>query len=82
MENPQSGQQGWHVIYFEGTDGYWEEVATQAKQNSEQNEWLTSLTDAAEAVALDAMRYVGAPNTAVASTPAPSESPAGSEAAE
>ncbi|MCI9263054.1 MAG: peptidylprolyl isomerase [Oscillospiraceae bacterium] len=82
VENPQSGQQGWHVIYFEGTDGYWEEVATQAKQNSEQNEWLTSLTDAAEAVALDAMRYVGAPNTAVASTPAPSESPAGSEAAE
>lgn len=82
VENPQSGQQGWHVIYFEGTDGYWQEVATQSKQDTEQNEWLTSLTDAAEAVALDGMQFVGSTNTAVATTPAPSESPAESEAAE
>lgn len=82
VENPQSGQQGWHVIYFEGTDAYWEEIATQAKQSTEQNEWLTGLLENTEAVALDDMQYVGSPNTAVAATPAPSESPAESEAAE
>lgn len=73
VENPQSGQQGWHVIYFEGVDAYWEEIATQAKQSTEQTEWLTALTDAVEVVSTDSMRYVGPANTAV---PTPSASPA------
>lgn len=79
VENPQSGQQGWHVIYFEDTDGYWEKVATDAKQNTEQSEWLEEIYATVEAVAADGMQYVGSPNTAVASTPAPSESPAESQ---
>lgn len=82
VENPQSGQQGWHVIYFEGTDGYWESVATSAKQNTEQNEWLEDIYASVEAVAADGLQYVGTPNTAVPTTPAPSESPAESQAAE
>lgn len=72
VENPQSGQQGWHVIYFEGVDAYWEAVATQAKQSTEQTEWLTGLTDAAQVEKADGMSYVGPANTAV---PTPSASP-------
>ena len=76
VENPQSGQQGWHVIYFEGTDGYWEDVATKAKQNTEQTEWREGIYDSVESVAMDGMNYVGSVNTAVPTTPAPTESPA------
>ena len=78
---------GWHIIYFENTnDPYWEHVAYEAKQSTEQSEWLTSLTESAEAVAADGMNYVAPANTAVASTPSPSpsepvESPSESPAA-
>ena len=49
-------------------------MAYEAKQSTEQSEWLTSITEAVEAVAADGMQYVGPANTAVASTPIPSES--------
>lgn len=76
VENPQSGQQGWHVVYFEGTDGYWEDIATKAKQNADQNEWREEIYASVEGVAMDGMNYVGSANTAVPTTPSPSEPPA------
>lgn len=82
VENPQSGQYGWHVIYFEGTDGYWERLATNTMKSNAQSEWLTALTDAVEAVTADGMQYVGAANTAVPTatpTPTDSEQPSDSE---
>lgn len=75
VENAGPGYWGYHVIYFEHTNApYWEHLATQAKQETEQNEWLTALTDATEVVNGDGMQYVGDPNTAVPTTPAPDAS--------
>lgn len=75
VENAGPNYWGWHIIYFENSnDPYWKHVAYEAKQSTEQNEWLTSITDAAEAVEADGMQYVGPANTATATTPAPTES--------
>ena len=81
VENAGPNYYGWHIIYFENTnDPYWEHVAYEAKQQTEQNEWLTSITEAAEAVTADGLKYVGPANTAVATaTPSPSESTEPSE---
>ena len=84
VENAGPNYYGWHIIYFENSnDPYWEHVAHDTKQKTEQSEWLTSITEAVEAVTADGMKYVGPANTAVATptaTPAdsaePSESPA------
>lgn len=80
VENPQSGQQGWHIIYSEGlNDPDWKQEARSAKQNSDLADWRKGITDPVEAVALDGMKYVGVSNTAKPSateTPEPSESPA------
>lgn len=85
VENAGPNYYGYHIIYFENTnDPYWEHVAYEAKQTTEQSEWLTAITEATEATAADGMSYVGPANTAVPSTPAPSEpteSPAESPAA-
>lgn len=75
VENAGPNYWGWHIIYFENSnDPYWEHLAHDAKQSTEQNEWLTSITDAVEVTEADGMQYVGPANTAVASTPVPSES--------
>ncbi|MDD5937554.1 MAG: peptidylprolyl isomerase [Clostridiales bacterium] len=76
VENTQDGQQGWHIIYFENTDGpYWKYLAITAKQQADRNEWLTALTDAATAEAADGMKYVGSENTAQpTATPTPNAS--------
>lgn len=79
VENPQSGQYGWHVVYFEGTDDYWEGQAIKAKRSTDQSEWLTSITDALDVKTADAMKYVGSPNTA---TPTESATPSDSQSAE
>lgn len=81
--NGDGGYYGWHVIYFDKENGvYWEKTATSAKQSTDHSEWLTSLTDAAEAVAANAMKYVGPANTAVPTTPAPAESETPTESPE
>lgn len=75
VENAGPRYWGWHIIYFENSnDPYWKHVAYEAKQSTEQNEWLTSVSEAAEVIEADGMQYVGPANTAVASTPVPSES--------
>lgn len=74
VENAGPNYYGYHIIYFENSnDPYWEHVATEAKQETEQSEWLTALTDATEVVSADGMSYVGPANTAL---PTPSASPA------
>lgn len=65
---------GWHVIYFEKSEEpAWKGTAIQAKQNTDQTEWLSNLTEAMEAAATDGMTYVGMASNA---TPTPSASPA------
>lgn len=65
---------GWHVIYFEkAEEPAWKGTAIQAKQNTDQTEWLSNLTEAMEAAATDGMTYVGVASNA---TPTPSASPA------
>lgn len=78
VENPQSGQQGWHVIYSNGiNDPDWKTDARTAKENSDLTAWITELTDAVEAIPAKGLDYVGAANTAKPSATAePSESPA------
>lgn len=65
---------GWHVIYFEKSEEpAWKGTAIQAKQSTDQSEWLNNLTDAMEAVSADGMKYVGEVSNAL---PTPSASPA------
>lgn len=72
VENPQAGQQGWHIMYFEkAEEPAWKGTAISAKQSSDQTEWFNGLMDASTAEAKDGMKYVGAANTA---QPTPAES--------
>ncbi|MFR1050660.1 MAG: peptidylprolyl isomerase [Lachnospirales bacterium] len=75
IENTQSGQQGWHIVYFEKTEEpYWKSLAISAKQSADQAEWLTGITDDVEAAAADGMKYVGQANTISDAGKAPAES--------
>ena len=75
IENTQSGQQGWHIVYFEKTEEpYWKSLAISAKQSADQAEWLTGITDDVEAAAADGMKYVGQANTISDAGEAPAES--------
>lgn len=76
VENTQSGQQGWHIIYFEKVEEpYWKSVAISAKQSSDQSAWMEEIDASVEAVAADGMKYVGDKNTiAPAESEAPTES--------
>ncbi len=65
---------GWHVIYFEKSEEpSWKGTAIQAKQSTDQTEWVNGLTEAMEAAAVDGMKYVGVASNAV---PTPSATPA------
>lgn len=45
LENPQSGQQGWHVIYLEKQNELqWQFTARTALHNDEMNAWMEELT--------------------------------------
>ena len=58
LENPQSGQQGWHVIYFQGKDDpVWKITADTALRDADINEWLTEIQDGLEATRGDGLRY-------------------------
>ncbi|MCI8478133.1 MAG: peptidylprolyl isomerase [Oscillospiraceae bacterium] len=44
IENPQSGQQGWHVVYFQKKgELLWKYTAANALRSNEMSEWLTGL---------------------------------------
>lgn len=75
VENTQSGQQGWHIVYFEKTEApYWKSLAISAKQSADQSEWLSTVTDGVEAAAADGMKHVGDANTISVESAAPAES--------
>ncbi|WP_297212084.1 peptidylprolyl isomerase [uncultured Flavonifractor sp.] len=60
VENPQSGQQGWHVIYFQDWAApVWENTADSAIRTQRQTDWLTELTEGLEAVQGSGIKYVG-----------------------
>ena len=60
VENPQSGQQGWHVIYFQDWDTpVWKNTADSSIRSQRVNDWLTSLTEGLEAVQGSGAKYVG-----------------------
>ena len=60
MENPQDGQQGWHVIYFQSWEpSVWESTADSAIRSQRVTDWLDGLTEGLEAVQADGIKYVG-----------------------
>ena len=60
MENPQEGQQGWHVIYFQSWEpSVWEYTADNAVRSQRVSDWLDGLTEGLEAVKADGIQYVG-----------------------
>lgn len=59
VENPQDGQQGWHVIYFQGQDDpVWKNTADSALRTADYNEWLTEIQDGLEATEGSGINYV------------------------
>ncbi len=59
---------GWHIIYFEGTNGpRWEQEALEYMVTWDQEQWLKFITEGAQVVLAEGMNYVGPPNTAAVS---------------
>ncbi len=60
LENPQSGQQGWHAIYFESWEPpLWKVNAEITLKNDRMTDWLDGLTEGLEAVQGSGAQYVG-----------------------
>lgn len=60
VENTQSGQQGWHVIYFQGQDQLaWKVNVTSTLKDDRTNEWIEGLTADLEVTQGDGLAYVG-----------------------
>ena len=61
MENPQDGQQGWHVIYFQSWEpSVWEYTADSTIRSQRVSDWVDGLTEGLEAVQAGGIQYVGA----------------------
>ena len=59
IENTNSGQQGWHVVYYQGAnDPVWKITADDALREEGLNTWLDELTKDLEAVQGDGMKYL------------------------
>lgn len=59
IENTNSGQQGWCVVYYQGADDpVWKNTADSALRTDGLNTWLTSLTEGLEATQGDGIKYV------------------------
>ena len=60
LENPQDGQQGWHVIYFQSWDDpVWKNTADSSLRGTDYNAWLTEIQDGLEATEGSGINYVG-----------------------
>ena len=60
VENPQDGQQGWHVIYFQDWNNpVWKITSDSSIRSQRLNDWVSSLTDGLEAVQGSGAKYVG-----------------------
>ncbi len=60
VENDNPGSQGYHLIYYIGTnEPYWKQEATASLQETDMTEWLDGLTSAAAVTDGSGMNYVG-----------------------
>ena len=60
LENPQDGQQGWHVIYFQSWDDpVWKNTADSSLRGTDYNAWLTEIQEGLEATEGSGINYVG-----------------------
>lgn len=60
VENPQSGQQGWHVIYFQDWNNpVWKLTADSSIRSQRLTDWVDSLTGGLDTVPGSAIKYVG-----------------------
>lgn len=59
IENTNSGQQGWCVVYFQDwNDPTWKLNAKSTFQNDDMNSWIETITEGYEAVKADGFKYV------------------------
>lgn len=59
VENTNSGQYGWHVMYFQAwNDPTWKLNAKSSLQNDDMTSWIESITEGYEAVKADGFKYV------------------------
>ena len=59
IENTNSGQQGWHVVYYQGAnDPVWKNTADSALRTEGLNTWLEEQTQGLEATQGDGLKYV------------------------
>ena len=59
VENTNSGQYGWHVMYFQAwNDPSWKINAKSTFQNDDMTSWIESITEGYEAVKADGFKYV------------------------
>lgn len=60
IENPQDGQQGWHVVYFQSWEpSAWEYTADRNIRSQLLSDWLDEVTADLQAVQGSGIRYVG-----------------------
>lgn len=61
IKNTQSGQQGWHLVYFEGTDApVWHSSALTSLKSKAYSDWYSSMEPNYEATAVESgMNQVG-----------------------
>ena len=59
VENTNSGQQGWHVMYFVGQNvPYWQYTATNSLKSADMSAWQEELVEGYEAAEGDGMQYL------------------------
>lgn len=59
VENPQSGQQGWHIMYLDRTgDSLWKQTAGDALRSDELQTWMDGLKEGYEAVEGEGLQYM------------------------
>ena len=60
VENTQSGQQGWHVMYLDSVgDPLWKYTSENALRDADVQTWLEGLQEGYEAVDASGIRYIG-----------------------
>ena len=60
VENTQSGQQGWHVMYLDSVgDPLWKYTAENDLRDADVQTWLEGLQEGYEAVDGSGIQYIG-----------------------
>ena len=59
VENTNSGQQGWHVMYYVGQNvPYWQVTATSSLKSADMSDWLEQLQEGYEATEGSGLQYL------------------------